>query len=537
MTRSSAWLLGVLGLHLAMIAAGPGRAVRIVAGLGSLTALVLLVAARDPGRSPIAPPAAAPGLPLLLTGLLFVLAAAAAWAPVRIAFWTVDGRSMLALAWPVVLACLSAGPERARADRSWLLPGLFGAWVALFWVTIVGDLGIRHLVLDVDQGVARACRSNVLVSAFQTWETQPAGAHLFLLWRTPSDFANRTAYAHHSHAYQLLLYGFVKLVQGTTGITLAQATATVPLLYMAAAVAALGPLVARLSGRVDLAAPVARLSLVLGLGLLVTHSRFWLDLYRFNLDNPLHLLVPLLVVVWCAGRAPARETSVLVAAGVFAALNPIYSPILLAAVAVDGAGRGRIWPRTPERRRLLIRLALVCVPVALLSLALPRVLMAWKGYRPYGSTFLFRSGLDGDPAYLRSLIQAVVAPCGLTMGCCADRSLTDLLFPAFVPLALFAGWMLRRHPIPRARVLVAAAVLVGPYLYSVVLIPQSVSIHPYLYDHLLSTPVIMLGVCCMLLPAVQRQLRGGTLLVYALVMVGLVMSNLVALAQAVARWP
>ena len=97
--------------------------------------------------------------------------------------------------------------------------------------------------------------------------------------------------------------------------------------------------------------------------------------------------------------------------------------------------------------------------------------------------------------------------------------------------------MLRRHPIPRARVLVAAAVLVGPYLYSVVLIPQSVSIHPYLYDHLLSTPVIMLGVCCMLLPAVQRQLRGGTLLVYALVMVGLVMSNLVALAQAVARWP
>jgi hypothetical protein len=163
--------------------------------------------------------------------------------------------------------------------------------------------------------------------------------------------------------------------------------------------------------------------------------------------------------------------------------------------------------------------------------------MAWKDYRPYGSTFLFRSGLDGDPAYLRSLIQAVVAPCGLTMGCCADRSRTDLLFPAFVPLALFAGWMLRRHPIPRARVLVAAAVLVGPYLYSVVLIPQSVSIHPYLYDHLLSTPVIMLGVCCMLLPAVQRQLRGGTLLVYALVMVGLVMSNLVALAQAVARWP
>jgi hypothetical protein len=46
----------------------------------------------------------------------------------------------------------------------------------------------------------------------------------------------------------------------------------------------------------------------------------------------------------------------------------------------------------------------------------------------------------------------------------------------------------------------AAALLVSPYLYSVVLIPQSVSIHPYLYDPLLSTPVIMLGVCGMLPP-------------------------------------
>ena len=537
MTPASAWLLGVLGLHLAMVVAGPGRAVRIVAGLGSLTALVLLLAARDPGWSPFAPKAAAPGRPLLLAGLLFVLAAAAAWAPVTLAFWTVDGRAMLALAWPVALACLSARTERARAHRSWLLPGLFVAWVAVFWLTILWDLGVRHLVLAMAQGEAQACRSNVLAAVFQTWETQPASAHLFLPWRSSADFANRTPYAHHSQAYLLLVYGFVKLVQGTTGISLSRATATVPLLYMAAAVAALCPLLARVSGRVDLAAPVARLSLALALGLLVTHSRFWLDLYRFNLDNPHHLLVPLLVVVWCAVRGRGRQASVLAAAGAFAALTPIYVPILLAILVVEGAGRGAILPRTPERRRLLIRVALVCVPIALLARLLPQALAAWKGYQPHGSTFLFRSGLDGDPTYLRSLIQAVVAPCGLTAGCCGERSLTDLLVPAVVPLALVAGWMLRRHPIPRARVLVAAAALAAPYLYSVVLVPQSVSIHPYLYDHLLTTPVILLGVSGMLLPAVQRQLRGGTLLLYALVMAGLVMSNLVALAQAVARWP
>jgi hypothetical protein len=541
----SAWLLGILGLQVAMLVAGPGRAVRIVAALGVLTALVLLVAAREPTRIPLASRAAAPGRPLLLAGLPFVLAVVAWWAPVRVAFWTLDGRAMLAVAWTVALACLpaptgagpEAGQEPSRARRPWLRSGLLVAWVAMLWVTLLWDVGVGHLVFARDRPAGQPCWGNALASTFQTWDSQPAAEHLYLPWRTPADFASRTAYVHHSQPYLLLLYGFVELVQTATGLTLSQATATVPFLYMAAAVAALWLLLARWPGPTDLARPVARLSLVLGLGFLMTQWRFWSDLFRFNLDNPHHLLAPLFVGVWCALRTNAREASVLAAAAVVAALSPIYVPILLAAVAVEGAGPGALLPRTAERRRLLVRAAAMCIPIALLVRGLPSALVAWKGYQAFGSTFLFRSGLDGDPTYLRNLVQAVVAPCGLTMGCCGDRSLADLLVPAFVPLALTAGWMLRRHPLSRARVLAAAAVLVSPYLYSVVLVPQSVSIHPYLYDHLLATPVVILGVWCLLHSAVQRQLRGGTLLLFGLVMVGLVMANLVALAQLAARWP
>jgi len=61
--------------------------------------------------------------------------------------------------------------------------------------------------------------------------------------------------------------------------------------------------------------------------------------------------------------------------------------------------------------------------------------------------------------------------------------------------------------------------------------PQSVSIHPYLYDHLILAPAVVLGGWCMLSEPVQRYVRGGGLLVFLMAAAGLLMSNLLALAQ------
>jgi hypothetical protein len=74
-----------------------------------------------------------------------------------------------------------------------------------------------------------------------------------------------------------------------------------------------------------------------------------------------------------------------------------------------------------------------------------------------------------------------------------------------------------------------------PYLISAVLFPQSVSIHPYLSDHLLLIPIVLTGVMSALTEPVQGRPQGVGFLAFLIVMAGLVMSNLISLAQGLVR--
>lgn len=548
MTRA-ACLTGVLVLNLAALLVAPTRGARVVSGLGALLALTLLACARFSGRGSESSWRALPDLERVrtrtITALLapFILPLLSPWLSPQVAFLRVDGRVLLALAWLVLVVSCSAlarrRPSPAREPSALfpglpLLTGLFMLWTSVLWLAVIWDMGISRLVLEVDRTIIGPCRGDPLTVMFRVWDTRPVADHLFLGWRTPDDFAARTVYTNHVHPYLLLMYGFVKLVQTLAGSTLQVATNVTPFLYILASVLAFAVLVGRSGVVASLERPVGQLALFFGLGFLLTQWRFWTDLYRYNFDTPFHLLAALLVVVWSCRRPPVRDGALLVAAGAFAALSPLYAPILIVAVASWHAGQGELWPRGPARR-MLIRLGVVCISAAALSYLLPRLLVAWKGYGGYASSFAFRSGLDGDATYLRNLIQAFVSPC--SVNCCGSRPFLDLVFPAFLPLLVCGLWTLGRSAATRARLTSQFIFLTAPYFFSLVVFPQSVSIHPYLYDHLLLTPVVIMGAWCPLLPAVQKRLRGPTLLVYLLGMVGLIMSNLIALAQALARWP
>src|SRR5262249_2200364 len=129
-----------------------------------------------------------------------------------------------------------------------------------------------------------------------------------------------------------------------------------------------------------------------------------------------------------------------------------------------------------------------------LSYVDPRLLISWKGYQAQQSSFLFRSGLDGDTRYFTGLLQAAIAPC--PVNCCYARTVSDLLLPAVVPLAIF-GPLAMRQPASGFSVSRTFLFLASPYLLSVILFPQSVSVHPYLYDHLLLIPIVVTGVLAM----------------------------------------
>ena len=74
--------------------------------------------------------------------------------------------------------------------------------------------------------------------------------------------------------------------------------------------------------------------------------------------------------------------------------------------------------------------------------------------------------------------------------------------------------------------------LLTPYFLSVIFFPQSVSIHPYLYDHLLVIPIVVTGASMMFAEGVRDRLRGPLLLAFILFMAGVIMSNLIGIAQA-----
>jgi hypothetical protein len=121
------------------------------------------------------------------------------------------------------------------------------------------------------------------------------------------------------------------------------------------------------------------------------------------------------------------------------------------------------------------------------------------------------------------------------VNCCYGRTLSELLFPAVLPLALFAPLTMRNRAASDPPVWRTLLFLATPYLVSVIFFSQSVSVHPYLYDHLLIIPMVVVGLVAMLSASIERRLTGAGLLAFLLAVSAILMSNLVSNAQGLAR--
>lgn len=158
-----------------------------------------------------------------------------------------------------------------------------------------------------------------------------------------------------------------------------------------------------------------------------------------------------------------------------------------------------------------------------------------EGFTPEGSSFLFRSSLDGDTRYFANMLQAVVAPCSTAR--CGGGTWQDLLFTAFVPLIAFAI-------LPRGRMASGVSLgrlllfLLAPYLSSLLLFPQSISIHPYLYDHSVIIPFAVVAIVLMFEWLGDGGPDAGPKVLGPILLAGeVIMSNLIAIAQSLAHMP
>ena len=449
--------------------------------------------------------------------LPFLFPAVSLVASPRVAFWNLDGGAWLILAW------LWTGIVVATRGRS---PVIFIAATVALWASIVGDLGIQRVAGETDRTVPMVCRSDVLTTAFAIWESNPAREHLFLGWRSQESFRARAPYANHVHPYLFTMYAWVSGVRGVTGVPTYAATNTIPILYMAVLLGGFTTLLSRAGVLRPPQTPIRLATLMVAYGLIVTTSRFWNDLYRFGSDNPYPLLMGVLLFVYAFLREPLRPVAAAASAALFVALSPIHLPMLLLGMFV-------LFGLTRPVRMI----ALVAAVAGVASYFIPWLLIAANDYRPVGSSYLLRSGLDGDTQYFSNIAQAAIAPC-IRGGCCWPRPAWQLVWPAFVPLVVLAiatARAVHRPQMPWGHLLLF---LTTPYFVSLVLFPQSVSIHPYLYDHMLILPVVVTASAMLLTPEVERRLERGTgLLIFLLAAGALLMANLNGIAQSVATMP
>lgn len=538
----SAWI-GILVLNLAWLLILPGTGDKAAALVGvalSAIPIFLPVASRWPNRSEGV--AGEDGrVPPLLLILPFLLPAVALLTTPRIASWDLDGRSWLILAWLWTASVVSLVSPRSPSAvaRVRAVAGstvLFVVAASAFWLSVVADLGISRVVRETDRTTPMVCRSDVLTTAFSIWEANPPREHLFLGWRSDESFRARAPYANHVHPYLFTMYAWVTLIREATGVPTYVATNSTPLFYMLVLLAGFTTLLVRAGLLQQRMTPLSLTTLFVAYGLLVTAWRFWHDLYRFGSDNPYPLLMGVFLFVYAFLLAPMRPAAATVSATAFVALSPIHLPMLLIAVfALFGTTAATLRGAAQKNRDLLV-LAGVATAAGLISLLTPRLLIASNGYEAVGSSYLIRSGLDGDTRYFSNLFQAAVSPC-IRGGCCWPRPIDQLAWPALVPLVVlpFAGF--RTGFLAKVSFGHLLMFLTTPYFVSLVLFPQSVSIHPYLYDHMLLIPAAVFASSVMLTPGIQNRLRGPALLGFLLLSGALLMANLNGIAQSIASIP
>jgi hypothetical protein len=526
--------LASVALILAHVACGlsaQSASVRILALAGSLAALGLDMARGHPSAVAIWN-----AFNRVLRGPWLVLLAgpvALEWLSPTVAFARLDGRYAILALW-LGLICValaeagSTNPIGGRAGRPQRpIPWLTAAFVCvagLLWLVAVCDAGMITAALKQD-------RNDRFTQFFGVWTRTPASRHWFLAFFNQAYLDGRSVYTNHLPPYLFSTYAAARALSVIEGVPLWGGVQLLPVVKMLVGIAGFAALTACWRGRVERVLPFYA-SLFVGVGLVVSEPHYWTSLSLYNVDNVFPLVVFLSLPVFATASPSfriARKGGTLSLA-IYSAYAWIYTPLMLAALWCAFSRRAATVSGWMRRNRPLAVTSATSVAVFAIAYSWPRALVWWRGDTGTSSEFLFRSGLDGDTRYFHDIVQAVFVPI-----CCNERPGWTMIFPGLTLLlvAAAASWQdpKDRRTLGRLFLFVSA-----PYWFSLALAPQAVSIHPYMYDLFLFVPATIVGAAGMLLPSVQRRLRGFGALGFLLLAGMLLSAHFTSLAQ-VARRP
>ena len=318
--------------------------------------------------------------------------------------------------------------------------------------------------------------ADVLATTFRIWDSHPPGEHFFLTFRSPEHFATGRAYPHAPQPWMFFLYLCLQPWRWLgASYENAQIAASVPqfalILLLLVASLSRG---ARFDRSPLRAVPAFRLVvLTLAAAGVVTLPAFWVPFFRFNPDH--WYLLPAFSFAYLAvvdAHREMRGRDAVIAIVPIALCAPLYTPFLVVSwYVLWGLG-------TDDHAETNWRTVGLLAAVGLLGVivfAFPSVLGRLAGFHSVGSSFLYRSGLDGSEQHFTSMLQALWSP-----SYPPGRAWHFWHWPA---AALAAIGVAAVHSAPlAARMLRQLFICWLPLLWMVIVFPQAVSIHPYIFD-------------------------------------------------------
>ena len=314
---------------------------------------------------------------------------------------------------------------------------------------------------------------------FPIWDQYSFLKHGYLVFITPKGFQESVGYSNHSTAYLLFMYLFYKIEMANPRVPMRVVVAYLEMIFYALGVVYLA--VSGLKERIKLHQGIL---ILLAVMFLVTMPDFWISAGKFNVDNPFHLQVPVLLFI--AHRVSHNILSgskLWVPLAIFCVLFPMMSALLGAYLAVSSIGKDGLSKDMLKLSGLVLLLSIV---IYLQPVLTAKIL----GFTSANSSWIHRAGLEGDVSSFNNVVNSVIKPF-------YPRPVYLLLVPICLLLAQLIVIKTKAFGAESDAILAADSgnsalffgVLFSQYLVIALLWPQSVSIHPYLYDFLLVAPI------------------------------------------------
>ncbi|MFD2643985.1 hypothetical protein [Pseudomonas japonica] len=379
---------------------------------------------------------------------------------------------------------------------------------------VIGFSLVYHLGFHAMAVRADAAPERLRDFTFPVWHSESLAQHGFLTFLTADAYAKHEAYANHSTVYLWFMRGLFQLQQWAPALTMRMTGATLAMLASLGVIwfSVRRPLLAISDWRRGLLVLAAFLYFL-------TLPGFWISLGKFNVDNGFVFVFPLLMLTSVllerdSAKGKAFWISSLSLCLVMPMASALFSVFMLGMALLVHRG---------EKRRIMASLILMAVSIVVY---LQPVLVAKAlGFSSENSTWLFRSGLDGDMRFYGNFIDSVVAPQ-------FNRPFYLIAIPVLLLCVQFAycRWQsavsaLASHQVSDTHGILQ---LFSVYLLMLLFWPQAVSIHPYLYDALLVGPLVAWAV----INFATREAFSSHYLVWLFVLAFLIQFNLTKIAQA-----